>query len=1189
MDNCIQFTEKEYIPCKNKKFKNFDNSENFVDEEFQSFVDKEFDSSNFKFPENYLEENENTSTFNVLPQQMFVSNYSNFHNNFQGLLVYHGLGSGKCMGINTPIVMFDGSIRMVQDIRVGDVLMGDDSRPRNVLSLGQGRDTMYMIKTSHGEKVICNSEHILCLMKNNVISEMTVKSYISMSQNIRNNFKLYRLGINFKLVSCPEDPYNVGKLHISDIPEVYKINNIGVRLQYLAGHIDASGKYDTINNVITLPEISEDMIYMCNSLGFGVYNNQLIAPSCTIRSKKYVFPLLKNVSVIDFEITQKPEDTYYGFTLDGNHRYLLGNFIITHNTCTSVLVGEAYKAYKEQKNLGSPVDNRIIVSVPPALKIPFEEELYKKLSSERDSCINNVLYKNKIVNYNVEDPDREKSMNLIKELSKSKDMTLGVKVKDTKETLKTTNIKNRNKRIDPALQLEVGKYWNIITHIGLINKLVNRQDNNDLGKLTKQLQRGGNLIIIDEIQNLISESGILYKKLIDTFRLYSHNNRIVVLSATPIYDRPFEIGLIMNILNPRVYFPTNQYEFNEMFMNETQIKNQDMFYWMCDGYVSYFSGGNPRNFPFKRIIEMYHLMNDNQQKAYFEVLEKESDMLKFNSKNKQIKNEEDVNKNFLMKSRQYSNIVFDSESKQLETLRRELSVYTKVDEKLNYIHAKYSTKFANIVNQVYNDKRTNLIFSDLRLHGVDALGVMFKSVGFEEITQLNIPSDISAFFNLPQKHRYTIWSGGILAANKDKFSTFVRTVFNDIRNKNGEYLKVILGTTSIMEGISFMNVRNVHLVNPWWNDSRIKQVIARAIRYKSHSKLPESERFVNVYKHYSILENYPNEGYNTVNAYLNSKDSIQSIINLGLSVESVDQRMNRRSNIKKNEALQFENILKSCSVDCKLNKPANLVQLEENFSPRYIIHNNRYMRDGYSIYYTNPSTGKFYHKYVNNVKIDIIDDISSVNSNIPYLEELGNIEFKEIIQNYITKSFYIFEDTEKVIYVSHDYILGEDINCQSLDFSSKTTIDKKFKNLKLLTTKYKTFSEQLSDYMYPVNEMYIDEDIQTQKIRSLVNSIPKNKLSTLLSYISKESRADITEKRDTIFTIIQLELKEYIPKMNNMVTESLDDNESEDIKSSIISTSGITNEEFENILKNAKELYSIFDSMDIDKLKLFIN
>ena len=81
----------------------------------------------------------------------------------RGILVYANTGSGKCHAYDTPILMHDGYIKKVQDVDVGDVVMGDDGGPRCVLSLGRGREAMYDIVPSKGETWGCNESHILVM------------------------------------------------------------------------------------------------------------------------------------------------------------------------------------------------------------------------------------------------------------------------------------------------------------------------------------------------------------------------------------------------------------------------------------------------------------------------------------------------------------------------------------------------------------------------------------------------------------------------------------------------------------------------------------------------------------------------------------------------------------------------------------------------------------------------------------------------------------------------------------------------------------------------------------------------------------------------------------------------------------------------------------------------------------------
>src|SRR5690606_37849383 len=69
-------------------------------------------------------------------------------------------GSGKCLGKGTPILMYDGTIKRVEDVAVGDLIMGDDSTSREVLSLARGVETMYKITPIKGGSFIVNESHI---------------------------------------------------------------------------------------------------------------------------------------------------------------------------------------------------------------------------------------------------------------------------------------------------------------------------------------------------------------------------------------------------------------------------------------------------------------------------------------------------------------------------------------------------------------------------------------------------------------------------------------------------------------------------------------------------------------------------------------------------------------------------------------------------------------------------------------------------------------------------------------------------------------------------------------------------------------------------------------------------------------------------------------------------------------------
>jgi hypothetical protein len=88
--------------------------------------------------------------------------------------------SGKCLEKGTEIIMYDGHIKKIEDITVGDLVMGDDSTPRMVLGTNNGLDTMYKITNQKGESYTVNSEHILSLKytaKKNIRDRVDRDSY----------------------------------------------------------------------------------------------------------------------------------------------------------------------------------------------------------------------------------------------------------------------------------------------------------------------------------------------------------------------------------------------------------------------------------------------------------------------------------------------------------------------------------------------------------------------------------------------------------------------------------------------------------------------------------------------------------------------------------------------------------------------------------------------------------------------------------------------------------------------------------------------------------------------------------------------------------------------------------------------------------------------------------------------------
>ena len=130
---------------------------------------------------------------------------------------------GKCMGKGTKILMFDGTLKNVEDIIVGDKLMGSDSTPRTVLSLARGREEMYWIRQNKGIDYRVNKSHILSLKKSRQegsgnrgdIINISVEDYLKKSDKFKSNYKGYKVPVEFPEKPLDIEPYYLG-IHLGD-------------------------------------------------------------------------------------------------------------------------------------------------------------------------------------------------------------------------------------------------------------------------------------------------------------------------------------------------------------------------------------------------------------------------------------------------------------------------------------------------------------------------------------------------------------------------------------------------------------------------------------------------------------------------------------------------------------------------------------------------------------------------------------------------------------------------------------------------------------------------------------------------------------------------------------------------------------------------------------------------------------
>ena len=557
--------------------------------------------------------------FELQPHQAFVKNFMSFQTPYSSLLLYHGLGTGKCHAKGTPILMSDGTIKLIENIKEGELLMGDDSRPRKVLSLARGRDKMYDVISVKGEKYTVNQEHILCLRatNNDDIIEISVKDYLELPEQKRSLLKGYKVKVDFPEKELLVDPYFIGNAIEKHIPFIYKCNSRENRLQLLAGLLDRNGILDKETNSFIFIQKEEtlidDVIFLARSLGFACHksidcedfmihisgNNLEEIPTKIIqkphRNKTETHHLLSEIRVEYLK-----EDDYYGFTLDGNCRYLMGDFTVTHNTCSAIGVCEEMRDYMKQMG----INKRIIIVASENVQDNFKLQLFdeRKLTLVDGlwnirSCTGNKLLK-EINPMSMKGMPKEKVISQIKNIINTYYIFLGY-VQFANYIIKTMNYEEevqkqqgfRKKTNDgkrEKTKIQMLKDVKIELNSRIIKRLQNEFDNR--------------LIVIDEVHNIRKTEDNENKKVAINLELLvksAKNMRFLLLSATPMYNTYKEIVWLLNLMNTNDR--RGRIDVKDIFDAKGDFKKngEEMLIRKSTGYISFVRGENPYTFPYR--------------------------------------------------------------------------------------------------------------------------------------------------------------------------------------------------------------------------------------------------------------------------------------------------------------------------------------------------------------------------------------------------------------------------------------------------------------------------------------------------------------------------------------------------------------------------------------------------------------
>lgn len=515
-----------------------------------------------------------------------------------------------------------------------------------------------------------------------------------------------------------------------------------------------------------------------------------------------------------------------------------------------------------------------------------------------------------------------------------------------------------------------------------------------------------NIFIFDEIHNFIRNvyNNISTKKgkraqviydYIQQEKIDNSDTRIILLSATPAVNNPYELALIFNLLRPGS-FPSNEAIFNQKFISSTNYqslneKTKNQFQRRIMGLVSYYIGATPDKFAKKTTHYRNLIMTKYHEEIYnyFEEIEEKKEKLRKQLSRGKIGNDMSTYASY---TRQACNFVFpninekvngekrprpgqfkikdkeaviidegknSNEIKEFKKSKEEVLEYVKatrvyVNELINYfknIHRsdknnnytlqddinkflnKYkgdfikfmddnntqrskllvifnrcSPKMVNIIFNILVSPGSTMVYSNyVEMEGLMIFKIYLQFFGYSEYSSQALSTDKSK-----DNFRYTEYHGGI---DKD-IREENKKVFNNTKNLYGKIIKIIMISPAGAEGINLANVRQVHVMEPYWNEVRIEQVIGRAIRQCIHKELPMEERTVDVYR-YKVLRSS--------------------------GKETSDEVMENISRKKNNLLISFIEAIKEVAVDCELFKNHNMMGSKYNcfkFNEQSLFENN---------------------------------------------------------------------------------------------------------------------------------------------------------------------------------------------------------------------------------------------------------
>jgi superfamily II DNA or RNA helicase len=463
------------------------------------------------------------------------------------------------------------------------------------------------------------------------------------------------------------------------------------------------------------------------------------------------------------------------------------------------------------------------------------------------------------------------------------------------------------------------------------------------------------LIVVDEAHNLTNNNiGKSLQKVLNDPR--SVNLKLVLLTATPMNNISSDIVYLINFLRPT----NDQMKVNMVFDESGNFRKGGRKYFIdrVRGYVSYLRGDDPMTFP-KRVemgevpkgLDFTKLTQCKLQKLQLQTY------MNFDKKKKTDDTKIDIE--LSKKYEGIANIVFPGLGKDktitgyygndgIKQVKKDIDYYQNdlidafrkyykddtIDSSFIYMGANNDTVSGRFLNEKYLKDFSTKFYSTLmnlnnNIAGKNGVGTSFiysnlLGVGikvFEEVLNqngyvkygLDWRTNVSArcYYcgnmqsnHSKQKHDFLPSTYVSITGEKDEEDDTeaerLRKIFVSEGNIDGKHIKVLLGSSVFSEGANLQNVKDVHILEGYYNLTRIDQIIGRAIRHCSHYK--------------QMTEENP---YPEVKVY-------KYVISLGGDVLTKEENLYRLAEDKYKKIKKVERILKEISVDCPFNINKNI-------------------------------------------------------------------------------------------------------------------------------------------------------------------------------------------------------------------------------------------------------------------------